>query len=117
MLLELICGVLDNRLKEKFLKQKDPDLAQLVQIAERWQTASNVAKNTVNVQKASNYKSSKNAKWQETETRSQRLSRNEPEKCQWCGGDKKHHNDKQSCPANGQECYECHRIGQRQATT
>ena len=105
MLLELIRGVRDNKLKEEFLKQKEPDLAQLVQIAERWQTASHVAKNmgmnTVNVQKTSNYKAGKNAKWQETQTRSQGPSRNEPEKCQWCGGDKKHHNDKQSCPANG----------------
>ena len=115
MLLELIRGVRDNKLKEEFLKQKEPDLAQLVQIAERWQTASHVAKNmgmtTVSVQKTSNYKAGKSAKWQESQSRSQGPSGNEPEKCQWCGGDKKHHNDKQSCPANGKECYECHRMG------
>ena len=85
MLLELIRGVRDNKLKEEFLKQKEPNLAQLVQIAERWQTASHVAKNmgmnTVNVQKTSNYKAGKNAKWQETQTRSQGPSGNEPEKC------------------------------------
>ena len=43
-MLELILGVRDPKLREEFLKQKEPTLTQLIQIAGRWQTASHVSK-------------------------------------------------------------------------
>ena len=67
LLLELIRGVRDPKLKEEFLKQKEPTLNQLIQIAERWQTASHVSKDmdedSVNARKTSNYKAGKADSW------------------------------------------------------
>ena len=113
MLLELIRGVRDPKLKEEFLKQREPDLTQLVQIAERWQTASHVAKkmglNTVNVQKASNYKAGKNEQWQrDVQNQTQSPSGKGYETCGWCGG-KKHERDK--CPARDKDCNVCKKTG------
>ena len=113
MLLELIRGVCDPKLKEEFLKQREPDLTQLVQIAERWQTASHVAKkmglNTVNVQKASNYKAGKNEQWQrDVQNQTQSPSGKGYETCGWCGS-KKHERDK--CPARDKDCNVCKKTG------
>ena len=64
-MLELIHGVRDAKLREEFLKQKEPTLNQLIQIAERWQMASHVSKDMdgsaspVNARKTSNYKAEK----------------------------------------------------------
>ena len=65
LMLELIHGVRDHKLREEFLKQKEPTLTQLIQIAGRWQTTSYVSKDMdssasqVDARKTSNYKSEK----------------------------------------------------------
>ena len=72
LLLELIPGVRDPKLKEEFLKQKEPTLNQLIQIAERWQTAWHISKDMdgsssplINARKTSNYKAEKAERWVE----------------------------------------------------
>ena len=44
LLLELIRSVHDPKLKEEFLKQRDPTLQGLVTIAEQWQSATKVSR-------------------------------------------------------------------------
>ena len=45
MLLKLVHGVYDHKLREKFLLQKETSLSHTVQIAQRWGTVSHVEKN------------------------------------------------------------------------
>ena len=69
LMLELIRGVRDHKLREEFLKQKEQTLTQLIQIAGRWQVASHVSKDMdssasqVDPRKTSNYKSEKSERW------------------------------------------------------
>ena len=44
MELELIRGVCDPKLRERLLQEKDRELANLVGIADRWQTACDMGK-------------------------------------------------------------------------
>ena len=44
MLLELIRGIHDHKLRDEFLQQKEPTLTHIVQVASRWQMVSRVAK-------------------------------------------------------------------------
>ena len=72
-LLELIRGVHNPNLKREFLKQKEPKLDDLLQIAKNWQRSSDVGRNldtpessTMELRKAwnSTYKKGKAKEWQ-----------------------------------------------------
>ena len=121
MMLELISGVNDPKLREEFLKTKDPTLEKLVGIAEQWQTASNVGKNfssTSNCYKTSDYKANKNNQWQKDRGNSQARSNNSHDhqsrsKCRKCGFSKcKGGNE---CYAKNQTCFNCDRQGHLQS--
>ena len=112
LLLELIRGVRDPKLKEEFLKQKEPTLNQLIQIAERWQTASHVSKDmdedSVNARKTSNYKAGKADSWaKDAEERSRRS--NPKDGCNYCGRSEKH--GRADCPAKDKACSKCNKKG------
>ena len=111
-LLELIRGVRDPKLREEFLKQKEPKLVDLLQIAERWQTANTVSKDmgeeSMNARKASTYKNEKAGKWQqEAQDRGRQSGSNE--KCGNCGRTPKHTKDE--CPAKDKTCKKCNKKG------
>ena len=103
-LLELIRGVQNPNLKREFLKQKDPKLEDLLQIAKNWQRSSDVSKNldapgssTVDSRKTSNskYQKDKAKDWQnksgdktnsnKSEGKSDDKSGGKNSKCRWCG--------------------------------
>ena len=67
-LMELICGVYDSKLREEFLKIKEPTLVGLVEIAEQWQSASSIEKSlsssSSTAYKTSDYKADKRSNWQ-----------------------------------------------------
>ena len=71
MELELIRRVSDPKLQERLLQEKDRTIANLVGIAGRWQTASDIQsvldKDDAHARKAaaSNYKARQAAKWQQ----------------------------------------------------
>ena len=112
LLLEMIRGVADLKLKEEFLKQQNPTLDGLKAIAEQWHSASYVSKHlnteseSVNVYKVkSTYKSQKLNDWSH-DNKSQ--SQNSID-CTRCGDPKcKSWSD---CVAKDAECYNCEKIG------
>ena len=69
LLVKLIRGVRDDKLRAEFLKQPNPTVENLVAIAQKWQTASVTGKafglDSIHVNKAgiSTYKSTKNKRW------------------------------------------------------
>ena len=94
-MLKLICGVRDHKLREEFLKQKEPTLTQLIQIAERWQKASHVSKDMdgsaslVDARKTSNYKTEKAKRWI-TNAEEQGHQSQTKDVCGYCGRAGKH---------------------------
>ena len=114
-LLELIRGVQDPRLKEEFLKQKEPTLNQLLEIAERWQTAEHVGKemdcDSVSAKKTSSYKAEKTNNWaKEVEERGyQTQTKGTEDTCHRCGNTPKH--AWQNCPAKKHTCLKCKKRG------
>ena len=113
---ELICGISDPKLRDKFLKLQDPKLAELVAMGKRFDTASKLQKDNfsedIRVNKAqSDYKKSKNLQWQQKGQESdQSEDPDEPKvraKCQYCG---KSHGSK-TCWAKDSECLLCHEKG------
>ena len=70
-LLELIRGVHSFKLRQEFLRTKDPTLDGLLRIARNWQVASEVEKcietssSSVAARKTSNYKKGKSTQWEE----------------------------------------------------
>ena len=72
-MMELIKGIDSQKLRQEFLRQKEPTLEGLLQIAKNWQRSNDVNKNleaTSKAQKASNssYQKSKADKWQSKAT-------------------------------------------------
>ena len=112
-LLELIRGVRDSKLKEEFLKQKEPTLNQLLEIAGRWHTAAHVGKemdgDSVIAKKTSNYKAEKSDKWAKDAEERGRKTQTKGDACQYCRWTPKHNRSK--CPAIGQPCSKCRNLG------
>ena len=132
-LLELIRGVQNPNLKREFLKQKDPKLDDLLQIAKNWQRSSDVGKNldtpvssTVDSRKTSNstYKKGKAKDWQNKsgdKTNSNKSggksdkSGGKDSKCHWCGQanhpKRNGQPDRDQCKAKGVTCSKCGKVG------
>ena len=113
LLVELIRGVRDNKLRAEFLKQPNPTVENLVAIAQNWQTASVTGKafglEPIYVNKAkttSNYKYKKNENWKKKHR--VQYEKHPKKLCQGCGGTC---TDRRKCPAREKKCYECERYG------
>ena len=123
-MLELIRGVNSTKLRQKFLKQKDPTLDKLLQIAKNWQVTEDVEKgmeSAVESRKTSSYQQDKSKKWQGksgTDSAKGKVDNTNPNqsnqvlKCGWCG--KKSH-PRDQCPARDKDCTKCGRKGHFQA--
>ena len=115
-LLELIRGVNSPKLRQEFLRQKDPTLEDLLRIARNWQVADEVEKNldtpttTVDVRKTSNYKKDKNAKWEEkTNVKEDSSPMKDANSCSYCGRNPNH--PRPQCPAKDKDCCKCGKPG------
>ena len=113
LLLEMIRGVADPKLREEFLKQQNPTLDGLKAIAEQWHSATCVGKHlgvesdSVNVYKVSRprstYKSQKFDNWQGDQKNSKGYD------CLRCGNPRCKSLD--TCPAKDAKCYGCEGTG------
>ena len=114
LLLELIRGVSDPKLKEEFLRQRNPTLDGLKAIAEQWQSASYVSKSlnpeseSVNIYKTSStYKSEKFNNWKRD--RNEQNSTRNISRCTRCNNtDCK---SREECFARDKTCFKCGRVG------
>ena len=119
MLMELICGVFDDKLRGEFLKERDPTLAGLVKIATTNEAANNIQKNlnSSSCNKMSNYQAERKNSWQ---SRSRSQSRPQSQgyrssdqpgsgSCQHCGRQKTI--CKGDCKAKNLDCRNCGKRG------
>ena len=113
-MLELIRGIESQRLRQEFLKQKDPTLDGLLQIAKNWQRSTDVNKNmeATDARKAfnSSYKRDKAKDWQNksggnTDPNAGDKPSSRETLCGHCG--QRAHANRDPCPAKGQECGNC----------
>ena len=106
LLLEMIRGVADPKLREEFLKQQNPTLDGLKAIAEQWHSANYISKHlgndSVNVNKVSNYRSQKMSTWRQNSPHPKNQN-----KCISCGNSKSH----SVCPAKDVKCFNCGVVG------
>ena len=110
-LLELIRGVHSFKLRQEFLRTKDPTLKGLLQIARNWQVATEVEKgmetSSVDARKTSSYKKEKSAKW-EDKAKSKEEQSQSKEACGNCG---RSNHPRSECPAKDKECNKCGKKG------
>ena len=127
MLLGLMTGIHDPKLKEEFLRVEDPTTEKLVKIAESWQSAEKNMKqldqDDVTIQKTSNYKAEKERSWhRDRSPRDRSGSRFPPDYGEsrygnqnrpWihpnCGSGKC--KGRANCPAKGHKCKSCGKFG------
>ena len=102
----------DPKLREEFLRQKDPILINLVTLTEKWQTESNVQRDMgiddVRAQTTSTYKAGKNARWQQQQLQDRHQSL---DACTYCGDRGYRNHAGKHSPARDVECHECGKIG------
>ena len=127
-MLELMRGIQSQPLRKEFLKQRDPTLETLLQIANNWQRSSDVTKNmesSVDVKKTtSNYQKGKKNDWKaksgsspgdkkDTPSDKSPKSDNKAEKnCHLCSF--KDHQGKK-CFALKLTCHNCNKVGHIQS--
>ena len=126
MLMELICGVADEKLRNEFLKTEDPTVEKLVKIAEQWhasdQISSQIKRNSrPSCNKTSSYQADKKANFinqNQDRSRSQSQSRTaaRPDKngnCFYCAGPFQNKCAEGQCRVKvGQwECNNCGKLG------
>ena len=140
-MLELIRGIDNQALRREFLKQCDPTLDGLLQIAKNWQRSTDVNKNmesTVDSRKTSNsnYQKGKAKDWKKkSDDKAENSNKSGDNKSNGKGPDDKSNgkgpNDKSNgmkkckrcgyehsgkpCPANGETCLKCGKTGHFQA--
>ena len=118
MMLELISGVNDDKLRSEFLKTENPTLDGLLGVARQWQSAVNIDKNfsqSSQCYKTSDYKDNKNNQWQKDRRNGSQSpdkadqSHNSRSRCKDCdkpscdGGDK--------CWTKNAKCFNCNKVG------
>ena len=122
MLLSLMTGVHDPRLKEQFLRQENPTTEALVKIAESWQRAERISRDmasggaTVNLTK-SGYQRGREENWNRRHGRSKSRgpegpkgpNQNQKPLCKACG-DTRCKGGK-DCFAKGKKCNICSKVG------
>ena len=125
VLMALICGVADDKLRAEFLKTKDPTVAQLVEIGNTWHTSARIQKEMKSsCNKTSDYKTGQKTNWQSQSSRSRSQSRG-PSKpgpgkqldngtCYHCAGPFTGNCAEGRCKAKQWDCKNCGIIGHSQ---
>ena len=116
-MLELIRGISSPALRKEFLKQSEPSLEDLIQIAKNWQRSTDVTKNmeeaTIESRKAStsSYKKGKKEEWKAKSGDksggkfAQDKSGDQTKKCAQCG--RRLCKGPDRCIAKGKTCHKC----------
>ena len=97
------------KLRQEFLRTKDPTLDGLLQIAKNWQVATEVEKDmntsSIDARRISSYKKDKSAKWEDkSKARDEQSQRDAKETCGNCG---KSRHPRAECPARDKDCNKC----------
>ena len=108
---ELICGIVDQRLREDILRLKDPTLEVLVAMGKRYDTSAKIQKDNfggeeAQVNKISEYKKARNDKFDKARENNATKS-----KCKHCGWFKCQLGPDNVCKAKNMECHACGRKG------
>ena len=126
MLMELICGVVDEKLRNEFLKTEDPIVEKLVKIAEQWhasdQISSQIKRNSrSSCNKTSTYQADKKASFvsqnqDRSRSQSQSCAAVRPDKngnCYFCAGPFKNKCAEGQCrvKVGNWECHNCGKLG------
>ena len=129
MLMELICGVADDKLRNEFLRTEDPTVEKLVKIAEQWhasdQIGSQMKRNSrSSCNKTSSYQANKKANFVsqnqgQSRPRSQSRGSVRPDKngnCYFCAGPFKNKCAEGQCRVKVEqwECNNCGKTGHNQ---
>ena len=121
-MMELIKGIDSQKLRQEFLRQKEPTLEDLLQIAKNWQRSNDVNKNleaTTKAQKASSssYQKNKADKWQSKATSDPNAGGKPADTKSKCGyfGQAEHNDRKKQCKAYGQQCKKCNKMNHFQS--
>ena len=120
MMLALMTGVRDPKLKQEFMKQENPTTEALVKIAEDWERSERLQKSmnhnasselecTVN-KTESNYKGSKPKLWDQRRNDKPGGQQTTGRSCRNCGEMHSFDKDRKFCPAKGKMCNECGRF-------
>ena len=120
MLLGLMTGVYDPKLKEKFLRQEKPTTEQLVKIAESWQRAERLSRDMATqgatANKTSGYQAGKQKEWNNHRERSKSKGPGPrapgPKgnaECRTCGNSQCKRG--KLCPAKEKKCNVCNKVG------
>ena len=111
-MLELIRGINSQALRKEFLKQKEPTLDTLIQIAKNWQRSTDVTRNmesSVGSRKtsSSNYQKGKAKEWQSksggTPAQDKSGDRTKTKQCMRCG--QPPHENRDLCKAKDATCH------------
>ena len=117
-MLELIRGISSQALRKEFLKQKEPTLDTLIQIAKNWQRSTDVTRNmesSVDSRKtsSSNYQKGKAKEWQSKSggapAQDTSGDRTRTKKCMRCG--QPPHENRDLCKAKDATCPKCQKKG------
>ena len=113
---ELICGIVDQRLREDILRLKDPTLDQLVAMGKRYDTSAKIQKDNfkeeVQVNKVSEYRRAKNQKNNPVNVNNDPESSNKSTNCKYCGYPKcRFKGPKDICKAKDMQCHKCGQTG------
>ena len=114
MVLGLMTGVCDPKLKEKFLRQEQPTTEALVKIAESWQRAERLSRDMSSqggaaVRKGSAYHAGKKREWDRRRSQSRGPDHNGNAECRTCGN--KQCKRGKLCPAKDKNCNVCNKVG------
>ena len=116
LLLGLMTGVHDQKLKEEFQRQRDPTVEGLVAIATNWEYAEknmrNMSSREARIDRTkSNYKDEKQKHWRRGQSQSGKQnhdrSQSKGRQCKYCGFSSPRCKGDTKCPAKGQTCKGC----------
>ena len=122
MLLGLMTGVRDHKLKQEFLRQENPTTEALVRIAENWERSDKLQKSLnphggsrqdyARIDRTeSNYKAGQKKAWQHGRRRSpSKPPKDQNKLCKKCGKGEAKCKGRDKCPAFKWKCKICERI-------
>ncbi|KAJ8030205.1 hypothetical protein HOLleu_26545 [Holothuria leucospilota] len=121
----IVCGIRNNSLRKTLLKETKLTLVKAVELCSVHEKTEAHLKSfdKVNISESVDYVSKKHGNTSRTRSRpkstSESKSGQNPSsskgsssiscKCKWCGKNVRH--KRHECPANGMECFKCHKIG------
>ena len=122
MLLGIMTGIRDPKLKEAFLRVESPTYQALAKIAENWQSADKQMKSLsspdVEVNKLSNYRSERERSWSRDRDKSESENRGRSQRSghKACGNSNKCKGPRSNtCPAKDHICKICNKLGHLEA--